>query len=95
MLYQFYASRQTSHVYEPTHPLPKLLDRKILLLFVVFFQDLYYYFPGAAIEISDVKCTDLICIRTLPVVHVQLFRTVHSIFVNSFRDLRIKKNNKL
>jgi hypothetical protein len=46
--------------------------------------------PGAAIEISDVKCTDLIYIWTLTVVHVQLFRTVYSIFVNSFRDLRIK-----
>lgn len=47
--------------------------------------------PGAAIEISDVKCTDLIYIWTLPVVHVQLFGTVYSIFVNSFRDLRIIK----
>jgi hypothetical protein len=44
--------------------------------------------PGAAIEISDVKCTDLIYIRTLPVVHVQLFRTVYSIFVNSSRELK-------
>ena len=49
---------------------------------------------GAAIEISDVKCTDLIYIRTLPVVHVQLFRTVYSIFVNCFRDLRIYKKKK-
>jgi hypothetical protein len=36
--------------------------------------------PGVAIEISDVKCTDLIYIWTLPAVHVQLFRTVYSIF---------------
>ena len=40
------------------------------------------------------KCTDLIYIRTLPVVHVQLFRTVYNIFVNSFRDLRIIKKKK-
>ena len=53
---------------------------------------MYYYLPGAAIEISDVKCTDLIYIWTLTVGHVQLFRTVYGIFVNSFRDLRIKKS---
>ena len=29
---------------------------------------------------------------TLTVGHVQLFRTVYGIFVNSFRDIRIKKN---
>jgi hypothetical protein len=39
------------------------------------------------------KCTDLIYIWTLTVGHVQLFRTVYGIFVNSFRDLRIKKTN--
>jgi hypothetical protein len=33
----------------------------------------------------------LIYIWTLTVGHVQLFRTVYGIFVNSFRDLRIKK----